>query len=185
MGPSRLWIGTLANIVRCMLVDNCRSTMHAEHEPRPNHLIAVLPPTEFERLRPGLELVKLPLGSALYVSGSLLRHAFFPTTAIASLLYVMENGASAEVAVVGREGVMGVAVFLGGQTVPNRTIVQSAGYAWRIERQALMNEFERAGRRRPGSGRSRRPCCRRCRRSCPRRAPCTAEWPPRGRARSH
>lgn len=119
--------------------------MTAEHDPRQNHLIAALPPGEFERLRCEFELIELPLGIALYESGSPLQHAFFPTTAIVSLLYVMEDGASAEVAVVGREGLVGVALFLGGQTMPNRAIVQSAGHAWRIGCERLMGEFKQAG----------------------------------------
>lgn len=119
--------------------------MITQPDPRQNRLIAALPPIEFERLRPALELVELPLGSALYESGGLLRHALFPSTAIVSLLYVMQDGASAEVAVVGYEGLVGVALFLGGQTMPNRAIVQSAGHGWRIEREQLLREFERSG----------------------------------------
>jgi CRP-like cAMP-binding protein len=96
-------------------------------------------------LLPNLELVPLPLGKALYESGDRLRHVYFPTTAIVSLLYVMENGASAEIAVVGNEGIVGIALFMGGETMPNRAVVQSAGEAYRLNGQLLKEEFNRAG----------------------------------------
>ena len=104
------------------------------HSPSPlqNHLLAVLPRPESERLLPHLELVSLPLGKPLYESGDQLNHVYFPTTAIVSLLYVMENGASAEIAVVGNEGIVGIALFMGGETMPNRAVVQSAGHAYRL-----------------------------------------------------
>jgi hypothetical protein len=98
-------------------------------DPRANHLLGALPPDLSERLRPHLELVPMPLGEALYESGGQLNHVYFPTTAIVSLLYVMENGASAEIAIVGNEGVVGIALFLEGETMPNRAVVQSAGHA--------------------------------------------------------
>ena len=102
------------------------------HSPRQNHLLDALPAAEYERLFPHLELVPMPLGEVLYESGDELRHAYFPTTCIVSLLYVMENGASAEIAVVGNDGIIGVALFMGGGTMPNRAVVQSAGYAYRL-----------------------------------------------------
>ena len=114
-------------------------------EPRQNHLLAALPRAEYERLLPHLELVPLPLGKALYESGDPLSHVYFPTTSIVSLLYVMENGASAEIAVVGNEGIVGIALFMGGETMPNRAVVQSAGDAWRLQGQLLKHEFNRAG----------------------------------------
>ncbi len=114
-------------------------------DPRQNHLLAVLPESEYERLSRHLELVPLPLGKALYESGDRMSHVYFPTTAIVSLLFVMENGASAEIAVVGNEGIVGVAVFMGGETMPNRAVVQSAGHAYRLNGQLLRQEFNRPG----------------------------------------
>jgi len=113
--------------------------------PRNNLLIASLPEAEFERWLPELELVDLPLGQVLYESGTTLRHVYFPTTAIVSLLYVMENGASAEIAVVGKEGLVGISLFMGGETTPSRAVVQSAGQGFRLNSRALKNEFNRAG----------------------------------------
>src|SRR5690242_21887386 len=95
--------------------------------PRQNHLLAALTPEVQARLFPHLELVPLPLGKVLYESGDALRHVYFPTDAIVSLLYVMESGASAEISVVGNEGLIGVALFMGGESTPSRAIVQSAG----------------------------------------------------------
>lgn len=113
--------------------------------PRQNHLLAALPQSEGERLFPHLEWVPLPLGEALYESGGRLNHVYFPTTAIVSLLYVMENGASAEIAVVGNEGIVGIALFMGGETMPNRAVVQSAGHGYRLKGQVLQQEFNRSG----------------------------------------
>ncbi len=113
--------------------------------PRQNHLLAVLPKAEAERLLPQLELVPLPLGGSLYESGDRLNHVYFPTSAIVSLLYELENGASAEIAVVGNEGIVGIALFMGGDTMPNRAVVQSEGHAYRLKGQALKEEFNRGG----------------------------------------
>jgi CRP-like cAMP-binding protein len=113
--------------------------------PRQSHLLAVLPESENKRLFPHLELVSLPLGKALYESGDELNHVYFPTTAIVSLLYELENGSSAEIAVVGNEGIVGIALFMGGDTMPNRAVVQSAGHAYRLQGQLLKQEFNRAG----------------------------------------
>jgi CRP-like cAMP-binding protein len=113
--------------------------------PDKNHLLAALPRDEYERLRPGLELVELPLGKVLYESGDELRHVYFPIDSIVSLLYVMADGASAEIAVVGNEGIIGIALFMGGETMPNRAVVQSAGRAYRLKGQLLKSEFNRAG----------------------------------------
>ena len=112
---------------------------------RQNHLLAVLPEAERNRLFPHLELVDFPLGYALYESGDRLADAYFPTTAIVSMLYIMEDGSSAEIAVVGNEGIVGVALFMGGDTMPNRGVVQSAGKAYRLPGKLLMQEFNRAG----------------------------------------
>ncbi|CDF86775.1 transcriptional regulator, Crp/Fnr family [Pseudomonas knackmussii B13] len=113
--------------------------------PRQNHLLAALPPDVQERLFPHLELLRLPLGKALYESGDAMRHVYFPTDAIISLLYVMENGASAEISVVGNEGLIGVAVFMGGESTPSRAVVQSAGSVYRLSGQRLKDEFNRHG----------------------------------------
>ena len=112
---------------------------------RQNRLLASLPVAEFERLSPHLEQVSMPLGEALYESGGRLQHVYFPATAIVSLLYVMEDGASAEIAIVGNEGVLGIALFMGGATTPSRAVVQSAGYGYRLKAQLLMSEFNRGG----------------------------------------
>lgn len=116
------------------------------HEPRHNHLLAALPMEEYERLAPNLELVPMPLGHVLYESGSEFRYAYFPTTAIVPLLYVMLDGASTEIAVVGNEGVIGVALFMGGDSMPHRAVVQSAGYAYRLKGRLLKEEFNHSGR---------------------------------------
>lgn len=118
--------------------------MPASHDPRENHLLRALPAEVSERLFPHLELVPMPLGDVLYESGSALRHVYFPTTSIVSLLYVMADGASAEIAVVGNEGMVGVALFMGGETTPSRAVVQSAGHAYRLKGQILKEEFHRA-----------------------------------------
>jgi CRP-like cAMP-binding protein len=114
------------------------------HQQRQNHLLAALSAEEYERLVPNLELVPMPLGHVLYESGSELRSVYFPTTSIVSLLYVMLDGASAEIAVVGNEGLIGVALFMGGETMPNRAVVQSAGHAYRLNGQLLKEEFNRS-----------------------------------------
>jgi CRP-like cAMP-binding protein len=113
--------------------------------PTQNHLLAALPAAELGRLFPHLERVPMPLGEVLYESGGHLRHVYFPTTSIVSLLYVLENGASAEIAVVGNDGMLGVSLFMGGETTPSRAVVQSAGYGYRLKAQRLKNEFNRAG----------------------------------------
>lgn len=112
---------------------------------RQNHLLAALPAHEAERLYPHLEQVMMPLGKVLYESGNHLQHVYFPTTAIVSLLYIMNDGASAEIAVVGKEGIIGVALFMGGDTMPNRAVVQSAGDAYRLPGKLLKQEFHRSG----------------------------------------
>jgi CRP-like cAMP-binding protein len=124
--------------------------MTDSHTPKENHLLAALPADAYEHLLHNLELVLLPLGTVLYESGAELRYAYFPTTCIVSLLYVMANGASAEIAVVGNEGMIGIAHFMGGSTMPNRAIVQSAGHAYRLRKLLLMEEFNRTGGRRKG-----------------------------------
>ncbi|MDP2075220.1 Crp/Fnr family transcriptional regulator [Hydrogenophaga sp.] len=113
--------------------------------PLQNQLLASLPEAEWERWKPQLELVDLPLGKVLHESGGVMTHVYFPTNAIVSLLYVLENGASAEIAVVGHEGVVGIAIFMGGGSTPSRAVVQSAGMGYRLRAEAIRGEFERAG----------------------------------------
>ena len=117
----------------------------AAHTPHQNHLLDALPRSDYERITSHLELVPLALGDVLYESGSKLRYVYFPTTCIISLLYVMEDGASAEIAIVGNEGILGISLFMGGETTPSRAIVQSAGYAFRLKAQLLKEEFGRFG----------------------------------------
>jgi CRP-like cAMP-binding protein len=119
--------------------------MPTPHNPRQNQLLAILPAGEFDTLAPHLELINLPLGEMLYEPGGQLRHAFFPTSAIISLHYVMETGASSESAGVGNEGTLGVSLFMGGDTTSSSAVVQTAGHAYRLERQILLREFNRAG----------------------------------------
>jgi len=111
--------------------------------PTRNRLLAALSPAEQQRLFPQLEHVAMPLGDVLYESGDKLSHVYFPTTCIVSLLYVTENGSSAEIAVVGNEGLVGVALFMGGETTPSRAVVQSAGSAYRLPGAAMKEEFTR------------------------------------------
>lgn len=113
--------------------------------PQQNYLLAALPTEVQSRLFPYLELVPLPLGQVLYESGDELRDVYFPTDSIVSLLYVMESGASAEISVVGNEGLVGIALFMGGESTPSRAVVQSGGYAYRLLGQRLKDEFNRHG----------------------------------------
>jgi CRP-like cAMP-binding protein len=119
--------------------------MLEQHLPQRNHLLAALSDEVRQRLYPHLELVSLPLGMVLYESGDTMRHVYFPTDSIISLLYVMESGASAEISVVGNEGLVGIALFMGGESTPSRAIVQSGGQAFRLPSQNLKDEFNRHG----------------------------------------
>jgi CRP-like cAMP-binding protein len=119
--------------------------MSPSHSPNQNHLLAALPTADFEPLAAHLELVPMALGQMLYEPGGQLRHAYFPTTSIVSLHYVTETGASAETAGVGNEGVVGVSLFMGGDTTSSSAVVQTAGHAYRLEHQLLQQEFNRAG----------------------------------------
>lgn len=114
-------------------------------DPKKNQLLAALPADEWQRLLPELESVEIVLGQVLYESGSTMTHMYFPTTAIVSLLYVMENGSSAEIAVVGNEGLVGVSLFMGGESTPSRAVAQSAGLGFRMPAQVIKDEFNRAG----------------------------------------
>lgn len=113
--------------------------------PQQNHLLAALPDQDYIRIQPSLEHVHMPLGQALYESGCNLQHIYFPTTSIVSLLYVLASGASAEIAVVGNEGVLGIALFMGGETTPSRAVVQSAGHGYRMRAMQLKQEFNQGG----------------------------------------
>jgi len=119
--------------------------MPTPHDPRQNHLLGALPAVERARLFPHLELVPMPLGYSVCEPGVQMHHVYFPTTAIISLLYVMEDGASAEIAVVGNEGIVGVSLFMGGETTTSRGVVQSAGHAYQLTAQHLKDAFFHAG----------------------------------------
>jgi CRP-like cAMP-binding protein len=118
--------------------------MPPPHNPNRNHLLAALPAAEFGRLAPYLEPVAMRLGETIYEPGERLQHVYFPTTAIVSLLYIMESGASAEMAGVGNEGVLGISLFMGGDTTPSSAVVQTAGHCYRLEARLLKEEFNRA-----------------------------------------
>jgi CRP-like cAMP-binding protein len=113
-------------------------------DPRSNPLLAALPEADWLRWQPHLEPIELPLGKVLYESGGTMRHVVFPTTAIVSLLYVMESGASAEIAVVGNEGIVGISLFMGGESTPSRAVVQSGGEGFRLKGQIVKDEFSRS-----------------------------------------
>lgn len=121
------------------------ATANPRHSPLQNHLLAALPADDFDRLAPHLEGVPMLLGESLYEPGSQLHHAYFPTTAIVSLHYVTESGASAETAGVGNEGMVGVSLFMGGETTSSSAVVQTAGWGYRLDRHLLKQEFDRAG----------------------------------------
>ncbi|HZP85627.1 MAG TPA: Crp/Fnr family transcriptional regulator [Burkholderiales bacterium] len=115
------------------------------HAPRQNHLLGALPADEYARLLPHLELIPMKLGDVLYEPDVRLRYVYFPTTSIVSLLYVLADGASAEIAIVGNEGILGIALFMGGESTPSRAVVQSAGHGYRLKAQLLKKEFGRFG----------------------------------------
>jgi len=119
--------------------------MSLPHSPNQNHLLAALPAAAFERLAPQLELVPMLLGETLYEPGGQLQHVYFPTTAIVSLLYVMESGSSAEIAGVGNEGILGISLFMGGDTTPSSAVVRTAGHGYRLQGRLLKEEFNRGG----------------------------------------
>ena len=119
--------------------------MQTVQNPRQNQLLAALPEADLTRWLPQLESVEMPLGHVMYESGRTLSHVYFPTSAIVSLLYVMENGASAEIAVAGNEGIVGISIFMGGGSTPSRAVVQSAGHGFRLKARAIKDEFNRAG----------------------------------------
>jgi CRP-like cAMP-binding protein len=119
--------------------------MPKARELKRNHLLAALPDVEWKRWSAALERVEMPLGAVLYEPGIALNYVYFPLTSIVSLLYVMENGASAEIAVVGNEGIVGVSLFMGGESTPSRAVVQSGGIGCRLESQLMKDEFNKGG----------------------------------------
>jgi CRP-like cAMP-binding protein len=119
--------------------------MGSPHTPKQNHLLAALPAADYARLLPDLELTPMPLGWAVYESGGHLGYVYFPTTSIVSLLYVMESGASAEIAISGNEGLVGISLFMGGESTPSRAVVQSAGHGYRLKASVLKKEFALGG----------------------------------------
>ena len=119
--------------------------MPTPHSPKQNHILAALPEEDFARLQPDLELVPMPLGWAVYESGGHMSYVYFPTTSLVSLLYVMEDGASAEIAITGNCGLVGISLFMGGETTPSRAVVQSAGIGYRLKANTLRKEFATGG----------------------------------------
>jgi CRP-like cAMP-binding protein len=119
--------------------------MSSPHNPKQNHLLAALPAEDYKRLLPDLELIAMPLGWALYESGGHMGYLYFPTTSIVSLLYVMESGASAEIAITGNEGLVGISLFMGGESTPSRAVVQSAGNGYRLKASIVKREFALGG----------------------------------------
>jgi CRP-like cAMP-binding protein len=119
--------------------------MSSPHNPKQNHLLAALPAADYARLLPDLELIPMPLGWAVYESGGQLGYLYFPTTSIVSLLYVMQSGASAEIAITGNEGLVGISLFMGGESTPSRAVVQSAGDGYRLKASILKREFALGG----------------------------------------
>ena len=119
--------------------------MPKQHSPFQNHLLAALPAAEFQRLEKDLEYVQMPLGEVLYESGCQLNYVYFPTNSIVSMLYVLADGSSAEIAIVGNEGLLGIALFMGGETTPSRAVVQSAGWGYRLKAHLMKSEFRRSG----------------------------------------
>ena len=120
--------------------------MVSSSNPKENQLLAALPDAQWKRWLPDLELVSLPLGHVIYEAGGVMKEVIFPATAIVSLLYVMESGASGEIAVVGSEGMVGVSLFMGGGSTPSRAVVQSAGQGFRLKADLMKNEFDKGGR---------------------------------------
>jgi CRP-like cAMP-binding protein len=130
---------------RTPVAGGTHNAVPAGPNPHQNHLLDALPANDYERVASHLELIPLKLGDVLYESGDRLRYVYFPTTAIISLLYVMEDGASAEIAIVGNEGILGISLFMGGDTTPSRAVVQSAGHGFRLKADLLKAEFGRFG----------------------------------------
>ena len=145
MEPARSGIACLCVAVQSSVIAPTLELMTRAPDPRENQILSALPQMEHDRLLPHLKLVNMPLGMVLYESGAALRHIYFPTNSIVSLLYILKDGATAEIAVVGNEGAIGVSLFMGGETTPSRAIVQSAGQAYRLSGLRLKEEFNRHG----------------------------------------
>jgi CRP-like cAMP-binding protein len=143
MGPATLQ--TAENAAAMPSLGGDAQAIAPKANPHQNHLLNALPASDYDRLAPHLELWALELGAVLYEPGRAMRYVYFPTTAIVSMLYVMEDGASAEIAIVGNEGLLGISLFMGGETTPSRAVVQSAGYGYRMKAPLLKSEFERYG----------------------------------------
>jgi CRP-like cAMP-binding protein len=143
--PGKPLVRSLRNAPEPPRKSRARTVAAGPPTPHQNHLLEALPAGDFERLASHLELVPMPLGEVLYESGSRLQYVYFPTTCIISLLYVMEDGASAEIAIVGNEGVLGISLFMGGDTTPSRALVQSGGHGYRLKAGHLKDEFARFG----------------------------------------
>ena len=143
-GDGELLVGT-TSVESAMALFPVPTVSSVRHDPKKNQLLAALPDPEWQRWLPYLEWVGMPLGQVIYESGTTLSHVYFPTTSIVSMLYVMENGASAEIAIVGNEGMVGISLFMGGESTPSRAVVQSAGQGFRLKAQMLKDEFNRAG----------------------------------------
>ena len=131
--------------VICAIYFEQMVAMSSPHTPKQNHLLAALPAADYERLLPNLELIAMPLGWAVYEAGGQLGYLYFPTTSIVSLLYVMQSGASAEIAITGNDGLVGIALFMGGESTPSRAVVQSAGNGYRLKASILKREFALGG----------------------------------------
>ncbi|HVZ45712.1 MAG TPA: Crp/Fnr family transcriptional regulator [Ramlibacter sp.] len=119
--------------------------MHSPHTTSQNHLLAVFPEAEYQRVAASLELVEMPLGKVLSESGGRMRHVYFPTTSVISIMYVLADGAAAEIGVVGNEGIVGISLFMGGDTTPSRAVARGAGHAYRLDAALLQAEFNRGG----------------------------------------
>jgi CRP-like cAMP-binding protein len=119
--------------------------MAVPHATTQNHLLAAIPTVEYERIRADLELVEMPLGDVLSESGGRMRHVYFPTTCVISMMYVLVDGSAAEIGVVGNEGIVGISLFMGGNTTPSRAVVRGGGHAYRLEAALLLEEFNRGG----------------------------------------
>jgi CRP-like cAMP-binding protein len=143
MGPTKP--RTVRGALEVPLLGGSAPHLAPKPNPHQNHVLDALPASDFERLAPHLEHCALDLGDVLYEPGRAMRYVYFPTTAIVSMLYVMEDGASAEIAIVGNEGILGISLFMGGESTPSRAVVQSAGHGYRMKAQLLKTEFERYG----------------------------------------
>jgi CRP-like cAMP-binding protein len=142
---SVLTLVTKAGISSTLLSVDDDTMVPSSHESKLNQLLAALPNDDLKRWLPELKLIEMPLGKVLYESGDIEKYVYFPTSAIVSLLYVMENGDSAEIAVVGNDGIVGISLFMGGNSTPSRAVVQSGGWGYRLSAKIIKTEFNKAG----------------------------------------